>query len=58
MGFFLETAHPVKFDSVGQILGTSGALPAAVKDLFEKKKHSTEIGSNYKDLKEILSGKI
>jgi len=32
-GFFLETAHPVKFDSVENIIGTGGELPEAVKDL-------------------------
>ncbi|KAK0039198.1 pyridoxal-phosphate dependent enzyme [Biomphalaria pfeifferi] len=26
-GFFLETAHPIKFDSVEQIVGTYGETP-------------------------------
>ncbi len=56
-GFFLETAHPVKFDSVEKILGTYGEMPESVKNLFEKKKHKTEIETNYEQLKEILLGK-
>ncbi len=57
-GFFLETAHPVKFESVEKILGTYGGMPESVKDLFEKEKHKTEIEANYEDLKEILSQKV
>ena len=57
-GFFLETAHPVKFDSVEKILGTSGEMPEAVKNLFEKEKNKTEIEANYEDLKEILLEKF
>ena len=53
-GIFLETAHPVKFDSVEKILGTPGKIPSAVKSLFKKKKFKTEIEANYEDLKEIL----
>ena len=57
-GFFLETAHPVKFDSVEKIIGTYGEMPESVKNLFEKEKHSVEIEANYEDLKEILLRKI
>ena len=57
-GFFLETAHPVKFDSVEEILGSFGDVPAAVKDLFSRPKHSVEIEANYEDLREILLKKI
>jgi len=53
-GFFLETAHPVKFDSVEEIIGTFGEIPESVKELFEKEKQSIEIKANYEDLKEIL----
>ena len=31
-GIFLETAHPVKFDPVEKILGTSGAIPEKIKN--------------------------
>ena len=57
-GFFLETAHPVKFDSVEKILGTFGEMPKAVKNLFEKEKFKTAIEANYEDLKTILLEKI
>lgn len=57
-GFFLETAHAVKFDSVEKILGTFGEMPEAVKNLFEKEKYKTEIEADYEDLKAILLEKI
>jgi threonine synthase len=57
-GFFLETAHPVKFDSVKKIVGTHGETPEAVRDLLNREKRSVEIKANYEDLKEILLGKI
>ncbi len=57
-GFFLETAHPVKFDSVEKILGTYGEMPESVKDLFSRPKQNIEIDANYEDLKEILLKKI
>ncbi len=53
-GFFLETAHPVKFDSVREIIGTQCEIPEPVRDLFAKKKQSIEIENNYDALKEIL----
>ncbi len=57
-GFFLETAHPIKFDSVEKIIGTYGKTPESVNELFSKEKQSVEIESNYGHLKEILEGKI
>ena len=57
-GFFLETAHPIKFDSVEKIIGTYSATPEAVKDLYSRPKQSVEIDVNYEDLKEILLGKV
>ena len=57
-GFFLETAHPIKFDSVKQIIGTFGETPAAVKDLYSRPKQSVEMNVNYEDLKDILLRKI
>jgi threonine synthase len=57
-GFFLETAHPVKFDSVEQIVGTFGEIPAAVKDLFSRPKRNVEIEAEYEGLKEIILSKI
>lgn len=57
-GFFLETAHPIKFDSVEQILGTYGETPESVRELFEKPKQSVEMKVNYQDLRELLLQKI
>jgi len=57
-GFFLETAHPVKFDSVNEILGTHGDVPASVADLFLKEKASILIENDYDSLREILLSKI
>lgn len=57
-GIFLETAHPVKFDSVNAIIGTQGAIPAAVSELFSREKISTEIGNDYDALREILLSRI
>jgi threonine synthase len=57
-GFFLETAHPIKFDSVERIVGTYGETPESVKDLFAKPQQSIGIEANYEQLKEILEGKI
>jgi threonine synthase len=57
-GFFLETAHPIKFDSVEQIVGTFGETPESVKELFEKDKQSIEIKVDYEDLKGLLLSKV
>ncbi len=57
-GFFLATAHPVKFDSVTGILGTSGEMPDAVEELLSRPKQSVEMNVDYDDLKDILLGKI
>ena len=57
-GFFLETAHPIKFDSVEKIVGTYGETPESVKLLFSRPKHSIEITADYGDLREILLEKI
>lgn len=57
-GIVLETAHPVKFDSVTEILGTQGDIPAEVHELFSKEKVSIEMGNDYGRLKEILISKI
>ncbi|MEJ7625090.1 MAG: threonine synthase [Pyrinomonadaceae bacterium] len=53
-GIFLETAHPVKFDSVGEILGVDVKIPAALERYLSRKKVSTKISNDYDDLKSIL----
>lgn len=57
-GFFLETAHPVKFDSVEEIVGTFGEIPESVKQLEEKSKKSVEMRADYEDLKDLLLSKV
>ncbi len=57
-GYFMETAHPVKFDSVEEIIGTFGVIPDVVNDLLNRGKQSIEMRVNYEDLKEILLDKI
>lgn len=53
-GIFLETAHPVKFDSVEEILGTSGDTPPGIKDLFDRKKESIRIAPDYEQLRALI----
>lgn len=57
-GFFLETAHPIKFESVEEIVGTYGETPESVRELFAKPEEKTEIDADYEVLKEILSAKV
>ncbi|MEP7075153.1 MAG: threonine synthase [Acidobacteriota bacterium] len=57
-GIFLETAHPIKFDSVETILGENIEPPASVLDLLNKTKVSIEMDVNYNDLKDLLLAKI
>jgi threonine synthase len=54
-GYFLETAHPVKFyDTVEPILGRQIPLPSSVEGLLNKQKHSKKIAAQYTNLKEFL----
>jgi threonine synthase len=47
-GLFLETAHPVKFpEVVEKFSGHSVVIPESVSELFEKKKNSTKIATDY-----------
>jgi threonine synthase len=57
-GIFLETAHPVKFDSVREIVGTFGEIPKALEELNSRAKQSVEIKFDYANLKEIILSKI
>lgn len=53
-GIILETAHPIKFDSVQQIIGKEPEEPAAIGELFEKPKSKIETEPNYAAIKEII----
>ncbi len=57
-GIFLETAHPVKFDSVNEIIGTQGDVPASVGDLWNRDKQSIEVDNDYGMVRDILLSKI
>jgi threonine synthase len=57
-GIFLETAHPVKFDSVNEIIGTQGPVPESVNSLLAKKKRSIEMELNYDSLKSLVLSRI
>lgn len=58
IGFFLETAHPVKFDSVKEILGTQGEIPASVSETVSKQKHAIEVESDYETVRDIVLNRI
>jgi len=54
-GFFLETAHPVKFyDVVEPILGEAVPVPAPVQAIMKKEKKSVLIEAEYEELKSFL----
>ena len=57
-GYFLETAHPIKFDSVAGILGTEVDMPVSVKELLDRPKQSTEVPNDYSAVRDILVSKI
>ena len=57
-GIFLETAHPVKFDSVNAIIGTAGDTPASVTELLSKQKQSTPVENDYDAVREVLLSKL
>jgi threonine synthase len=54
-GFFLETAHPVKFpESVERITGDIIPVPKQVQPMMLAQKKSTLVKADYTDLKEFL----
>ncbi|MGD9563164.1 MAG: threonine synthase [Pyrinomonadaceae bacterium] len=53
-GIILETAHPVKFDSVAEIIGEEVDVPNAVGELFAKPKQVSEIEPEYEAVREIV----
>ncbi|WP_127126667.1 threonine synthase [Pseudoflavitalea rhizosphaerae] len=54
-GFFLETAHPVKFyDVVEPVIHSNIPLPDAVRAVMHLKKESVLIDKNYEELKARL----
>jgi len=57
-GIILETAHPCKFDSVGEILGVEPDVPVSVRDLGSNKKVSIEVPNDHHLVREIVMQKI
>ncbi|HEY4966516.1 MAG TPA: threonine synthase, partial [Puia sp.] len=54
-GFFLETAHPVKFpDTVQQFTGRPVAIPDSIQALFTKKKNSVTMEADYNVFRTLL----
>jgi len=54
-GFFLETAHPVKFpDTVQQFTGRPVAIPDSIQALFTKKKNSMTMEADYNVFRTLL----
>ncbi len=54
-GFFIETAHPVKFyDVVEPVIEEKISLPASVKEIMNKEKIAVKIKVDYGLLKEFL----
>jgi threonine synthase len=57
-GFFLETAHPIKFyDVVEPLTGEKINIPESLNELMNRKKVSTKISTYYTEFKEFLLNK-
>jgi threonine synthase len=57
-GIVLETAHPVKFESIKEIIDAEIEIPKFVRELNSLKKKVIEIEADYGLLKEIIHTKI
>lgn len=54
-GYFLETAHPVKFyDAIEPVIGETIAIPDAIAALLQKQKKRIQIKPKDADLKSLL----
>lgn len=53
-GIILETAHPIKFDSVADILGVEVTAPDSIGELFTKEKSVTEMDADYNSVREVI----
>ena len=56
-GFFLETAHPIKFDSVGEIIEVPLEMSDSINELLDKEKSVIKMKADYTHLKEMLLNK-
>jgi len=57
-GIILETAHPIKFDSVREILGIEPETPARVAGLSDRPVEKIEMAIDQRKLKDIILSKI
>lgn len=54
-GYFVETAHPVKFyDVVEPVIGQTVPVPASLNDILKREKKAERIDAVYERLKEVL----
>lgn len=53
-GIILETAHPVKFDSVSEIIGQEVEVPDSISSLFTKPKVSIQAEADYHTVRDII----
>lgn len=57
-GVFLETAHPIKFDSVGQILNLNIPVPEEIAELAKRPRVSIEVENSFHAVKNIILSRI
>jgi len=57
-GIFLETAHPIKFDSVADILGFESEVPENIKGLAVQANSSIEVENDYEAVRDIVVSKL
>ncbi|MEO5860367.1 MAG: threonine synthase [Pyrinomonadaceae bacterium] len=57
-GVILETAHPIKFESVADILGVAPEVPESISDLFDRPSEKIEIAVDQQKLKEVILSMI
>lgn len=57
-GIFLETAHPVKFDSVAEILGFQSEVPTSITALASRPSASIDIENDYDAVRDIVIAKL
>lgn len=57
-GFFIETAHPVKFiETVEQALGFTPGIPGGIQELLKKEKKSVVMEAEYEALRAFLAAR-
>jgi len=57
-GIILETAHPVKFETVHEVLGTYGSVPSSIAALENREKVSIEMDADHDALRSVLLERV